>query len=131
MTDQGQALSTENKTASQVDSAVSGLESVAEQAIDKAAETSQPFLAVPVIKQIFESIVHFILSLESRVGQLVFTFGITRGQGSAENSSLVDAEKEVETAIQTGDANGIAKAEADFQKAQSAAANSDGSATPK
>lgn len=133
MTDQpqGTPLPTENKTAEVVDTAIADGAQAADQIIDKAAETSEPILAAPVIKQLFEALVKWLLGVASRTGQLFITFGITRSQGNAENSSLVSADKEVEDAIKSGDQNAIAKAEQDFQKAQSSAVNSDGSAQPK
>lgn len=131
MTDTGSPLPTENKAASDADSIISGSVQAGERALEKAAETAEPVLAAPIIKQIFEGFVNWLLGLASRAGQILVTFGITREQGNLENSSLVAAEKEVETAIQSGDAHAIEKAEQDFQRAQSGAVNSDGSAQPK
>lgn len=131
MTDEGTPLPTENKAASEADSLISGGVQAGEEALEKAAETAEPVLAFPVIKQVFEAFVHWLLGLASRAGQILVTFGITRAQGNAENSDLIAAEKEVETAIQSGDSNAIAKAEQDFQRAQSGAVNSDGSAQPQ
>lgn len=132
MTDtQGTPLPTENKIATQIDSAISGGEGLAEQAIDAAAETAEPVLKAPVLKQLFEAAVHWLLNIASKTGQILITFGITRAQATAENSDLVKAELAVEAAIQSGDANAIAQAEQFFQQAQSAAVNSDGSAKPQ
>lgn len=132
MTDpnQGTPLPTENKIASGVDTVISTATTLGEQALEKTAETAEPILTFPVIKQLFESLVNWLLGLASRAGQIIFTFGITRVQGDTENSSLAPAEREVQEAIQSGDPNAIAKAEQDFQKAQSGAVNSDGSAQP-
>ena len=124
-------LPTTNAVASGVDTAIADGESAAETAVDTMAEAAQPWLALPVIKQIFQSIVSYICGLLGKTGQLLATFAITKYQGSVENSALQTAETEVEAAIQSGDPNAIAKAEQDFQKAQSAAVNSDGSAQPQ
>lgn len=132
MTDeQGTVLPTENKLASEVDAAISSGAGAAETAIEKAAETSEPALNFPVLKQLFEFFVHWILGVASSTGQVLITFGITRTQAKGENTSLIEAEKKVQSAIQSGDQNAIAQAEQDFQKAQSAASNSDGSAHPQ
>lgn len=128
---EGTPLPTENKVASQVDQALSSGESLAEKAVDQAAESAEPAFRFPVLKQLFEFLVHWLLSVASATGQVFITFGITRAQGNAENESLVSAEKAVQAAIQSGDQDAITKAESAFQSAQSAASNSDGSATPR
>jgi len=130
-TSTGTALPTVNKLASGIDTAIADGTTVAEAAVETAAETSQPWLLTFGIKQIFEAIVKYILGVLGKTGQLESTFIVTKAQGAIENSALSKAEQEVQTALASGDPNAIAKAEQDFQKAQSAAVNSDGSAHPQ
>lgn len=127
----GAPIPESNPIANGIDTAISGGESFAEKAVDTAAEGSQTWLALPFIKQVFEAIVHYLLTVVSKTGQLAITFAVNRAQGNSENSDLADAEKEVEAALQTGDPNAISKAEQDFQAAQSSASNSDGFTHPQ
>jgi len=129
--EQGTPLSTDNQLANTADSVISAGAEIGGQTLEKAAEAAEPVLSVPVIKQLFEAAVNWLLGLASRTGQILVTFGITRTQGNAENSSLLSAENEVQAAIQSGDPNAISKAEQDFQRAQSEAVNTDGSAQPR
>lgn len=124
-------LPTANPIETIIDTAISDGTSAGETAVDTAAETSQPWLAFPIIKQLFQALVSYILGIASKTGQLAITFGINKIQTGAQNSTLQKAEQEVQTAIAGGNPNDIAKAEADFQKADSAAVNNDGSATPQ
>lgn len=124
-------LPTTNKTAAGVDTAIADGTLAAEQAVEKAAEASAPFLAFPFIKQCFEAFANWLMGVASKTGQLALTFVITRVQTAEEGSALDQANKAVEAAILSGDANAITSAEAAFQKAQSSAVNSDGSAQPQ
>ena len=124
-------LPTTNVVASAIDSAVAVGESAAVTVVEKAAETSEPLLAVPFIKECFEAFVSWFMGFWSKTGQLEVTKVVTTVQTGIEETSLESANKAVEAAIASGDQNAIATAEAAFQKAQSAAANNDGSAQPQ
>lgn len=130
-TDGGTALPTTNAVAEGIDTVISGGATVAEKAVETAAESAQPWLAFPVIKQLFQALVSWIIGILSKTGQLLSTKAVTTVQGSLEDSALVRANQEVVDAIQTGDPAKIAAAESDFQKAQSSAVNTDGSAPPQ
>lgn len=130
-TNQGTPLSTVNKVATGIDTAIADGTTLAETAVEAAAESSQPWLLTFGIKQIFESIVKYVLGIAGKTGQLAITFQVTKAQGALENSALKKAEQEVQTALASGDPNAIAQAEQNFQKSQSTAVNTDGSATPQ
>jgi len=129
--DGGTPLSTVNETATDIDKGISVAETVAEKAVDVAAESAQTWLAFPVVKQLFEALVSWIVGVLGKTGQLFATKAVTTIQGNNEDSALLKAEQEVQDAITSGDTARIAQAEADFQKAQSAAVNTDGSAHPQ
>lgn len=124
-------LPTTNSVETGIDTVAADGTVIAEKAVDAAAETSQTWLAFPVIKQLFESFVAWIFGIMSKTGQLIITFAINKIQTGAQNSALQNAEQEVQTAIVSGNQNAITQAEQDFQKAESAAVNNDGSATPQ
>lgn len=128
---QGTPLPTTNPVETGIDTVISNGTAGAEQAVDTAAEASQTWLAFPVVKQLFESLVSWIFGIASKTGQIAITFGINKIQTSSENAALQKAEQEVQTAIASGDQNALLKAEQDFQKADSAAVNNDGSAQPQ
>jgi hypothetical protein len=130
-TPQGTPLPTVNPIESGIDTAVSNTTTISETLLDKAAETAEPLLATPVIKQLFEALVKWLLGVASKTGELFLTFTINKAQGAAQDSALQSAEQEVQIAIQGGNADAIAKAEKDFQTAESSAVNSGGSATPQ
>lgn len=114
-----------------IDAVASAGTTVAEVLVEKSAEAEVPALATPGLKQIFESFVNWLFGLAGKTGQLALTFTINRAQANSEQTALDVANKAVIAALATGDSNAIASAEANFQKAQSAAANSGGTAIPQ
>ena len=120
-----------NPLESTIDTGVAAGADAAKTAVDTAAETSQAWLKFPIVKQLFESLVGWILGLVSQTGQLVITFVINRVQGNIENSDLVAAEKAYISAVQGGNSSAIESTRAALIAAQSASANSGGTAQPK
>jgi hypothetical protein len=127
----GAPLPTENKVTGAIDQVVDTGADPAEQAIDKAAEASVSWLSFPVVKQIFEALVSWIIGTARKTGEVLISFAVSRTEGTKENSDLVSADKEMTDALKSGDPARIAAAQQALLKAQSAAANTDGWAKPK
>jgi len=127
----GAPLPNTNPIESGLDTALSVGGTAVVDAIETAVIAAEPEMATPVWKQIWESLLSWIVGTLDKTGQLFLTFKINKAQGSAQNSALNGADKEVQTALQSGDPNALAKAEQDFQKSESAAVNYGGSAHPQ
>lgn len=120
-----------NSTAVAGDSVVSGIEPIVEQAIDTAAESAVPFLNTPIIKQLFEELVHIFSEAEFKQIALLVTFTIIDGQVDHEETDFSAALTAYKAALAKGDPNEIAQALANFKIAAQNLGHADGSATPK
>lgn len=107
---------------------VSDIQTMADAAIDTAAESAQPWLLTPVIKQFFEWIVSKLTTpLTTMFGTLV-SWGVIDTQIFLEKTGVSAALAALIAAEKKGDKDEIAKALKDFQAANSALDNNDGSA---
>lgn len=109
-----------------VESAMKG----AETAVEAALTADLPFLADPIIKQIFDFVMDELIGAEAKQLALLLTNLIVDVQVNNEESSFQKALAALKAAQATGDANAIQTALQNFLAAAKALGNADGSATP-
>lgn len=107
---------------------VSDIQQMADTAIDAYAEAQAPVLAVPIIKQIFEYLVSWITTPLTTIFGTLLSWGVIDTEIFLEKLGVSNALKALIAAEKTGNPDAIAKALKDFQAANSALDNSDGSA---
>jgi len=105
---------TENKTLNEVNEIIKGIENTCLPLIEGVIIAHVPALGLPVVKQISESIEQIIANYLTKWAETQADFAIIDVQVDQEQSNLQKA-----------------KSDADFQKAQSALINDDGSGTLK
>lgn len=101
----------------------------AASAAEKALETSYPWLAFPVVKQIFEFGFSFVAGKISDALQNEATFQVIDTQVGSEETGISQALANLIAAEKTGNAQAIQAAITAYQQAQSALINDNGSAS--
>lgn len=107
-----------------ISDAVNAAAGVAETAL----EADYPWLALPIVKQLFEALFGYIAGKISDQLQNVATFTVIDIQVGSEESGISQALTNLIAAEKTGNAQQIQAAIAAYQAAQSALVNDDGSA---
>ena len=125
----GDGPTTTNNTANTVNNVISVASDVVVATVEALIITEVPFLGMPVIKQIFDGVFHFIAGYFVRAAQMGATFAVIDIQTAVEENALTKALAEIQAAEKSGDKDALQKALQDYQKAQSALINSDGSST--
>lgn len=127
-TTDNQALETFDSIASSV--VLKALLPVAEKAAETAAEAEVPFLAFPVVKQIFEGVADHEMELFARE---LLTIMVQSGvkiivtiQTDAEKTAYLKAEGDIKAALLTKDPAKIAEARKAFNAAADSVIHSDG-----
>lgn len=125
MTDQ--APPTENKEAAKIDSAVGALANVGVSSVEAMIIADVPWLAWPVIKQLWEIPFGWVSTYFVKAAKNGITFAVVDIQVAHEESNLSKELAAVVAAEKTGDPVAIKKAIQDYADAQSALLHSDGS----
>lgn len=117
-----------------INDAVSAAEKIAETSIEAEIESSVPFFALPVIRNLeeftIEELIGYIGKKLSIGLQQVGTFLVIDTQVSNEKAGISQALANLMLAEKSGDQNAIQTAIAAYQKSQSSLINSDGYAPP-
>ncbi len=121
---------TTNKLASTVNEILKGLiEGAGESAIETAAIASQPWLGLPIIKQLFSYAVGWIAKYFYQQAAITATKIIIDVQIKMETSQTYGAFQNLQMAIASGDQVAITKASEDLDKAYGSLIHYDGSAS--
>lgn len=123
--------STSNQTAETIDSVIKAGGGAIVSLTETMIIADVPLLGIPVVKQIWEAIFNWIASYFIKAAQTGATFAVIDVQVDAEQSKLSKALSDLIAAEKSGDKNAIQQAIKNYQTAQSAFINSDGSATIK
>ena len=112
----GDTPTTTNTAASAADTILKEvIYNVALKAMVSAAVVDQPWLALPVINQIFKAICKLFADKFYKAATTIATFDIIDIQVDSERNALNASKINLFNAIQTGDQNAIYKAQADFE----------------
>lgn len=122
---------TDNQTASIIDSIISGAENGLVKMVEGMAIADVPWLGLPIIKQIWEALLCWIAGYFSKAAQTLATFTVIDAQVSNEQTGLSQALQNLINAEKSGNAAAIQIAIQAYANAQSALANDNGSATPQ
>jgi hypothetical protein len=120
-----------NSTAAQLDTFLKGIDTVLQPVIQNILIGYLPALGLPVIKQITGDIEAAFENYITKIVETGATFAVIDLQTGSEDSKMDQASADLQTALASGNAQAIANAEDEFDAAQSAVANDDGSATPQ
>ncbi len=103
---------------------------VADDALETALIADQPWLGLPIIKQIFEFILHNLSDKIYRQAAMAATKLIVDYQVNREEASVVNTFDNLQMAIASGDQDAINKASKDLDDAYGSLIHSDGAAPP-
>jgi len=84
-------------------------------AVEKYSEAQLPFLALPIVKQIFEFIVEKLSGLLKEQLENFVAFTIIDMQEASKNAAYKQSIMSLQIALHGGDADAIAKAKSDFK----------------
>jgi hypothetical protein len=124
------APTTTNTKSATTDTAIKAVDSGIVSVVEGLILADVPALALPVIKQIWESLFMWIAGYFTRAAETGATFLIIDYQTGAEVSLMSKALAALVAAEKTGDATAIQAAILQYAQAQSSLVNSDGSAAP-
>ena len=122
---------TTNKTATTVDTIIKAGESAIVQVAENLIIADLPWMNIPVWKQIWEGILSWFATYLAKAAETGATFAVIDVQVGGEESAMSQALSELVAAEKTGDQNAIQSAIKNYQLAQSALVNDNGSATPQ
>jgi hypothetical protein len=116
-----------NTAAGKVDAAINSAIQTAIPAVEALVYADAPFLAIPVVKQLFEALLGYLAGKFSSVLQDVGTFTVIDVQVSNEQSAVTRALATLNAAKASGDTQAIMTAEQNYANAISSLIHSDGS----
>lgn len=120
-----------NKIATDVNVAIKQVEQLFSPVVEAAIISICPALGAPVIKQIVDVFEKLAEDKITKYAETGATFVVIDVQVAQENTRLGRAEAALALAISSGNQTAIAAAKKEFDNAQSALVNDDGSASPQ
>ena len=122
---------TTNQTATEVNSVIKSSGGTIVTVTEGLIVADVPWLGTPIVKQIWEAIFNWIASYFIKAAQTGATFAVIDVQVDSEESNISKALSALVAAEKSGDQNAIQTAIKNYQLAQSAIVNDDGSASPQ
>lgn len=117
-----------NTTATAIDTGIADAGSAVVNAVEGMILADVPFLALPVVKTLWEAFFNWIAGYFIKAAETGATFAVIDVQTGSESGALSKALQTLIQAEKTGDANAIQAAIKNYADAQSALIHSDGSA---
>lgn len=121
---------TVNQAATIVNQVIYGAIRVEDDALEAATIAEVPWLGLPIVKQIFEFVLHNLSDRIYREAAMAATKLVVDYQVNREESSVVNDFDNLQMAIASGDEVAIHKASTNLDNSYGSLIHSDGSATP-
>ena len=125
----GSSPSVVNVVATDINSAIQvAIFNVAVNALKTAAVADFPWLALPVVSQLFSLLVNTVARYVYKYLSQVATFAVIDAQVASENNSYQQSVTQLQSALTTGDSDAISQAQAAFEANLASLIHFDGSA---